>query len=163
MNVDITAKRVESIYRVNMRIGSVLLPVKYDTGAKYTVISAKVFNSELTDENLSEINNYCEKKCNNKERFISASGHSFYGYLVEAHNVKMGNTLLESFRYYLVVENKRDIALLGFDFIDSCKGSFEPHKDIVISEFDEEDYNTTDGAMDNDEVITFIDSLTVNQ
>lgn len=130
-NVDITAKRVESIYRVNMRIGSVLLPVKYDTGAKYTV--------------------------------ISASGHSFYGYLVEAHNVKMGNTLLESFRYYLVVENKRDIALLGFDFIDSCKGSFEPHKDIVISEFDEEDYNTTDGAMDNDEVITFIDSLTVNQ
>ena len=67
---------------------------------------------------------------------------------------------MQEFRYFLVVENQRDIALLGFDFIDNCKGTFEPHSDIEIKEFDETSYwEGTAGAMNNDEVIAFIDSL----
>ena len=71
----------------------------------------------------------------------------------------MGNTELKDFHYYLVVENQRDIALLGFDFIDSCKGTFEPHSDIVITEFDECSYGIFDGAIESDEVIAFMDAL----
>ena len=68
--------------------------------------------------------------------------------------------MLKSFRYYLVVENKRDIALLGYDFIDKCRRSAEPSSDIFVSEFDDKAYGEIDGALESNEVITLIDSQT---
>ena len=77
-----------------------------------------------------------------------------------AHNVTIGNTVFPEFHYYLVVENQRDVALLGYDFTDCCKSTHDPHGDIIVTEFDDLVYGIGDiGAMDSDEVITYIDSL----
>ena len=96
---------------------------------------------------------------NRKKKFISASGDPFYGYLSHAGNVVVGNTVLHDFCYYLVFENKRDIALLVFDFIENCTGSFDAHSDIITTEFDEDNYGKLDGALESDELISLIDSL----
>lgn len=76
-----------------------------------------------------------------------------------AHDVKMGNTILRDFRYYLVIKNPRDVALLGFDFIDRCAGIIKMVDDVVFTEFDEDGYSILDGVLENDELIAFIDSL----
>ena len=159
--VDIIAHRDNSVFGMNAYISDKAVALKYDTGAKYTVISAGMFDESITEENLKQFKTFCEDRCleKYKESFISATGDSFEGYLVTAHDVKIGNTTLQYFYYYLVIENKRDIALLGFDFIDNCKRSANAHGDILITEFDEEGYGSLDGAMNNDEVIAFIDSL----
>ena len=160
ISVDITGKMVASVYQVAARLGYRSLPLKYDTGAKHSVISASMFDDMLTEESVARIKDYCEAHSKHKEKFISASGHTFDGYLVTARDVKIGKSYLREFCYYLVVENQRDIALLGFDFIDNCKGSFAPHHDIIITEFDEKTYGTfgTD-SMSSDDVMAFIDSL----
>ena len=62
-------------------------------------------------------------------------------------------------KYPLEVEIRRDIALLGFDFIDRCRFTHEPEGDIVLAEFDLNGYGVASGAMDCDEVIAFLDSL----
>lgn len=155
----IVGKQLQSVYETSVYLSGYVFALKFDTGAKYTVISVGMFDDTLTEEDLGKIKAYCKKHCNHKERFVSASGHSFWGYLVTAHDAKMGDTKLRDFYYYLVVENQRDIALLGFDFIDNCKGSFEPHSDIILTEFDEDGYGELDGAMESDDVIAFMDSL----
>ena len=160
IKVDITANNVASSYRVPMILGESILGLKWDSGAKYTVISVKVLNSDLSATDLDRIKRFCDGRSNHKEQFISASGHTFDGYLVMAHNVTIGNTVFPEFHYYLVVENQRDVALLGYDFTDCCKSSHDPHGDIIVTEFDDLGYGTGDiGAMDSDEVITYIDSL----
>ena len=160
IKADITAYRGSQDYEVTASLGESVISIKWDSGAKYTVISARVFNSRLTDEDLEKIKTYCEEHSSHREKFVSATGHTFDGYLVKVHNATIGNTDFNDLYYYLVVENERDIALMGFDFIDNCKGSFEPHGDIIITEFDEERYGShIPGAVDNDEVISLIDSL----
>ena len=164
IKVDITANNVASSYRVPMILGESILGIKWDSGAKYTVISVKVLNSDLSGEELENIKQYCDGHSNNREQFISASGHTFDGYLVTAHDVTIGHTVFPVFCYYLVVENQRDVALLGYDFTDCCRSSHDPHSDIIVTEFDDEGYGVADsGAMDSDEVIAFIDSLSVDE
>ena len=164
IKVDITANNVASSYRVPMILGESILGIKWDSGAKYTVISVKVLNSDLSGEDLERIMQYCDAHSNHREQFISASGHSFDGYLVTARDVTIGNTVFPEFHYYLVVENQRDVALLGYDFTDCCKSSHDPHSDIIVTEFDDASYGAADsGAMDSDEVIAFIDSLSVDE
>jgi len=159
--VNIIGHRVESTHQVNANISHRAVILKYDTGAKCTVISVGMFDDSLTETDLQKFTAFCEEHCPDKykENFISATGDLFKGYLVTAHNVKMGNTTLQEFRYYLVVENKRDIALVGFDFIDKCNRYADAYGDIHITEFDEDGYGSLDGSMENDEVIAFIDSL----
>ena len=161
-NVNMKAKRLPSDYEITARIGNRMLALKYDTGAKYTVISVGAFDKSLAEKGLETFKAYCEEHCSNKYKgdFISATGDPFKGYLITAHDVKIGNNVLRDFRYYLVVENKRDIALLGFDFIDKCKRSADAYGDILITAFD--GYGKLDGVMENDEVMAYIDSLGVN-
>ena len=160
IDVDITANNVASSYRVPLILGESILGLKWDSGAKYTVISVKVLNSDLSSIDMVHIKQYCEEHGNHKEQFVSASGHTFDGYLVMAHDVTIGYTVFSEFYYYLVVENQRDVALLGYDFTDCCRSSHNPHDDIVVTEFDNEGYGASDlEAMDSDEVIAFIDSL----
>ena len=162
--VDIIANNVASSYRVPMILGESILGIKWDSGAKYTVISVKVLNSGLSGEDLERIMQYCDAHGNRREQFISASGHSFDGNLVTARDVTIGNTVFPIFHYYLVVENQRDVALLGYDFTDCCKSSHDPHSDIIVTEFDDAGYGSADlRAMDSDEVIAFIDSLSVGE
>ena len=159
IDVSISADITNSAYRVPITIGDTAFGVKLDTGAKFTVISAKVFNSELTEVDLKCISGYCDAHCGRKEKFVSVSGHVFYGYLVNAHNVKVDEALLKDFYYYLVVENKRDIALLGFDFIKHCSGSFKMHDKIVFNKFDQLSYRDHKDTIENDEIIAFMDTL----
>ena len=158
--IHIVAERVGSTYRIPITLSNSDFGIKLDTGAKYTVISATAIKDTLTEEDLERIKSHCEKRCGRREEFISASGHSFFGYPVLAHNVEMGDSILKDFQYYLVVENKRDIALLGFDFIDQCVFSHKTKEDIVLTAFDEGGYGEPNGALENDEVIALIDSLT---
>ena len=104
---------------------------------------------------------YCEENHKHKERFISASGDPIYGYLSHVKNVVMDETVLSDFHYPLVLENKRDIALLGFDFIDKCKREADAYGDIIITEFDDEGYSSADSALENDELFSLIDMLSV--
>ena len=160
IEVDIIANNVASSYRVPMILGKSILGLKWDSGAKYTVVSVKVLNSELSDEDLKKIKQYCDAHSNHREQFLSASGHTFDGYLVTAHDVTIGKTVFPCFYYYLVIENKRDVALLGYDFTDCCKSSHNPHSDIIVTEFDDQSYVAYDpGAMESEEVIAFVDSL----
>lgn len=160
IDANIVAKRVLPAYQVTAKLGFRTILLKYDTGAKYSVISVGMFDDTLTDDDLIRIKEYCEEHSSCKERFISASGHTFDGYLVVASNVKIGNTYIREFRYHLVIENQRDIALLGFDFIENCKGLFEPQNNIIITAFDEKHYGTLDaGSMNSEDVIAFVHSL----
>ena len=88
-----------------------------------------MLSNALTETNLERMKVYCEKRSVRKEQFISASGHTFWGYLVTAHDVKMSNATLRT------------------------------ESDILITEFDEDSYGTPDGALESDEVIAFMDSL----
>lgn len=159
-NLNVVAKRESSSYRVSVDIDDFVFTVKFDTGASDTVISAGVFSDILTETDLERFKTYCEEHSGFNKDFISATGDEFKGYLVTAHNVKMGKMILPEFRYYLVVENKRDIALLGYDFIDKCRCSHEPNRHFYLTGFDVDGYGKAVGAMENDEVIAFIDSLT---
>ena len=159
IDVDIVAERVNSVYRLPLNLGKFAPSLKWDTGAKYTVISARALDKELSDDALKQMMVYCEKNHKRKEEFVSASGDPFYGYLTHAENVVIGNTVLRDFYYYLVFENKRDIALLGFDFIEGCQGTFDAHSDIVVSGFDEGGYHISYEALESDELVSLIDSL----
>ena len=157
--VDIVARRVASTYRIPVTLSEAIVNIKLDTGSKYTVISASAINSELRQKDIKRIKEYCELSYKKKEKFISASGHSFYGYLVCAKNVIIDNSMLEHFYYYLVIENKKDIALLGYDFVDKCSFSHNYCNDIVITEYNESGYDEVTNALDSDELIAFMDSL----
>lgn len=159
IKAEIIARRIDSVYEVSVDLGQYNPSLKWDTGAKFTVISARMLDDDVSDNVLIELKAYCEKHQKRKEKFISASGDPFYGYLSHAKDVVVGNTVLSDFYYYLVFENKRDIALLGFDFIESCSGSFNAHSDIIVTEFDEEGYGSVGTALESDELIALIDSL----
>ena len=159
IDLNITAIRESSTYRINAKMGKIAFSLKFDTGATDTVISARVFSNSLTDSDLEKFTKYCEEHSPHNKEFISATGDSFKGYPVTAHNVRMGKSVLPDFRYYLVVESKRDIALLGYDFIDNCGCSHDPSKNFYLTGFDAERYGKSDGTMENDEMIAYIDSL----
>ena len=151
---------MSSSFRVPVVLSESILGLKWDSGAKHTVISVRVLKSDLLDDDLESVKGYCESNCKRKERFVSASGHSFDGYLITAHHVKVGNANLPEFHYYLVVENQRDVALLGYDFVDCCKSFHNPHDDIIVTEFDDEEYGKrVIESMDSDELLAYIDSL----
>ena len=159
IDVKISARRVGAVYEVVANLGKFTPSLKWDTGAKYTVISARTLEKTISDSAIELIKTHCEKKHKRKERFVSASGDPFYGYLSHSEKAVIDETELQDFYYYLVLENKRDVALLGDDFIGNCKGSFEPHGDIIVTGFDEKGYVNQDRALESDELISLIDSL----
>ena len=156
--MNILAEREDSAYRLSFDLGHFVPVLKFDTGAKYTVISAGMLSDALTEHDIERMKAYCEAHHKCKERFISASGDSFYGYAASYHDVKIGNAILPNFNFYMVFENKRDIALLGFDFIDKCVFSHLSESDILITGFNESNYEVVDEFLESDELIAFIDS-----
>ena len=108
----VVGKRTNTCYDVDFRLEKSFLSLKYDTGAVSTVISARLLRRSLTPENLGRIKDFCEAQECDKAKLFSASGHSFWGYLVRADSVRIGSSKFYNFYFYLVVENERDIALL---------------------------------------------------
>ncbi len=45
------------------------------------------------------------------------------------------------------------------DFIGNCEGLIHAQGDIVITEFDEDNYRSFGGAVEMNEIISYIDSL----
>jgi len=158
-NVNITVEREQSVYMIDVDMNDRVFDIKWDSGAADTVISIGALDDSLSPEELVKFKVYCENKGKCKKQFISATGDVFYGYLVSAHNAVIGGALVQNFCYYIVLENKRDIALLGFDFIDRCKYTHEPHSDILITAVDLDGYGELEEAMDSDEILTYVDSF----
>ena len=156
---NITARLVNSSYRTTVKLAGSTFNIKLDTGANSTVISAKSIDRVLSEADLKSIEEWCIKQGAPKHKFISASGDDIVGYGMVAHNVKLGSSLFRDFHYYLLLGNKRNIALLGVDFISKCEGSFTPDGDISITGFDRDSYGMIDGALETEELIAFMDSL----
>ena len=160
INARIIAPITNSEYKVPVDIGGIIFSIKLDIGANYTVISIDAYAKDLTDKDKNSIVKYCEAHCNGKRRFQSASGDHFWGYPVIARNTTIGETTISEFNYYLVIENKRSVSLLGVDFLDNCKYTHDPHDCIFITEFDDDSYNKlSDHPIENTDLISLIDGL----
>ena len=160
IEMNVPVERDSSAYRVSFDMGNHVPVLKFDTGARYTVISARILYRDISDERLRHIAEYCEKNyAMGKEQFLSASGDTICGFPATFHNVRIGDTVLPKFNFYLILENKRDIALLGYDFIEHCNGSLNMEKNIILTEFNDEAYGVPKGAIEGDELILLIDSL----
>lgn len=160
ISLNAIAERDCASYTIDIDIMDYVLDVKWDTGAANTVISLGAIDDEISFADFTTFKNYCEQHYSKvRKEFTSASGGSFYGYPISVNEVKIGGKKIPSFLFYLVLENKRDIALLGFDFIDRCSFSHKADSNITLSEFNESGYGEFEGAMGSDEFISLIDSL----
>ena len=123
-------------YVVPVELGETFLIAEFDTGAGTTIISLDVFTGKIADEKREKIKDFFSQKSVLAEEFRSASGDSIYGYPVYADGAVIGGVSFPSFTYYLIVENKRSLALIGHDFIDHCQFSHKFGDDIIIDDFD---------------------------
>lgn len=163
ISLNVFAGRDQSSYLVDVKFAGYALDIKIDTGAVDTVISFGAVEDDISPPDFETFKNYCENHYSSvRKRFTSASGGSFYGYPISVKDAKIGGVELPVFVFYLVLENRRDIALLGFDFIDRCTFSHKVEGDLILTEFDEDSYGTIEGAMGTDELISLIDSLSSN-
>ena len=77
-----------------------------------------------------------------------------------AKNVSVGEITFPVFRYYLIIDGRKEMSLIGDDFIDNCRYSHEPHGDISITAFDFEAYGDDHvRSLDSDELLSLIDEL----
>ncbi len=160
ISLNALAERDRSSYTIDIDMMDYVFDVKWDTGAANTVISLGAIDDEISTADFTTFKKYCEQHYDAvRKEFVSASGGSFYGYPISVKEVKVGGVKLPTFLFYLVLENKRDIALLGFDFIDRCSFSHKTDSDISLTEFNEVGYGDFKGAMGSDEFISLIDSL----
>lgn len=144
---------------VDIDILNYVFDIKLDTGAVDTVVSLGAIDDDISSADFATFKDYCEEHYGNvRKQFVSASGGSFYGYPISVSGAKIGGVELPTFVFYLVLENKRDIALLGFDFIDRCTFSHKAAGDMVLTEFNDDNYGAVEGAMEDDELISLIDS-----
>lgn len=141
-------------------MGEHAFSIKLDIGAACTVISVDNFVKHISPDEKIRLEQFCEKRCSEKRKFVSASGDEFWGYQVIAHGVIIDNTVFYSFVYYLVIHNKRSIALLGVDFLDNAEYEHKVHDSIEINGFDDAKYGKEDiQGIENDEIISFIDGI----
>ena len=145
---------------IRARLGKFSFIIKFDTGARDTVISSDVFHGDISDNERNKLITKLDSMNLRTKNFVSASGDEFKGYLVKARSISFERCKLPFFYYYLVVKNKRVIALLGEDFVDKCRFTHEPNDDICITQFDDISYNADlSGAISEDELIELIDAI----
>lgn len=162
IDVSFAAKKTPlfSGHVIRTKVGNSSFMMKFDTGAKDTVISSDVFHGAISDESRDKLIRALDAKKLNTKEFVSASGDGFKGYLVKAKEVSFDKCKLPVFYYYIVVKNKRVIALLGEDFIDNCKYSHEPSGDICITQFNDEAYDVSiSGSLSEDDLVSLIEGL----
>ena len=161
--VSIVASKSRATFSVPFQIGENVFSMKFDTGAASTVISSEIFTDEMTIEKKTFIEKFFEEHNVITAEFTSASGDCFVGYLVHANDVIVDEMMFVDFYYYLVLDNKRVIALLGDDFIDHCEFHHNAHGDIIITGFGFAEYGDFDGAAENDELLYFLDETVTNR
>ena len=159
-DISVTAEKNGTVYNVPIRIGMDFFDAKFYTGSSTTVIAASVFYDGWSDAELKRLEDFCESKGCIKREFTSASGHKLAGYPVVAMDILIGGTEFKEFHYYLITNGRKEMSLLGDDFIENCRYTHEPHEDVEITKFDFDNYCGVNGTcMTSDEVISFIDDL----
>lgn len=159
-DISVTAEKNGTVYNVPIRIGMDYFDAKFDTGSSTTVIAASVFYDGWSDEETKKLEKFCESKGCSRREFTSASGHPLVGYPVVAKDILVGNANFQEFHYYLITNGRREMSLIGDDFIENCKYTHEPHGDIEIAKFDFDNYcGMAENFMNSDEVLSFIDDL----
>ena len=73
IDIFVVGNREDPSCLIDFEIDGIFLPIKYDTGAKYTVISARALEHDLKEEELQRIKEYCETNVSRKEQFVSAN------------------------------------------------------------------------------------------
>ncbi len=165
IDISIYAKYRDYSYSVSVDLGDCVFPMKLDIGANTTVVSLDAYTRNLNTDIRTRVLQYCEDCCHNKRMFTSASGDNFWGFPVVAHDVYIENVLFNDFYYYLVIENKRVISLIGVDFLDCCDYTHDRHQGIEISGFDSLYYQNTvkKDSIDTNDIIAIIDEMMVTK
>lgn len=159
-NISVTAEKNGTVYNVPIRIGMDFFDAKFDTGSSTTVIAASVFYDGWSDEELKKLESFCESKGCVKREFTSASGHKIAGYPVVATDIWIGDTEFKEFHYYLITNGRKEMSLLGDDFIENCGYHHLPHGNIEINTFDDEAYmRNRDNSLSNEDFLKFIDAV----
>jgi len=114
------------------------IPIKFDTGAIATIFTTKALGLNRDSEKI--ITDRIKQKELKKHKFMSATGHIFYGYPCFCNNVKLDDVFFKQFYYYLVLDNSISKALIGDDFISCCTFSHSFESDIVVTGFNLEKY-----------------------
>lgn len=114
--------------------------LKFDTGAKRTVISIYALRDRWSLNQIKAIKDEFKKNNVKEEEFKSASGHKLYGYPCIAKNVKFDNIDFKEFYFFLVLDTDRKIALLGDDFISSSVFYHDEGGDIYVASINTESY-----------------------
>ena len=148
-------------YIINVIGNNIALKMKFDTGANKTVISSQLIFGDMTQEQIDIIRKYCNEKVT-PEIFTSASGHNIIGYPAILENVIIGDACIEHFFYYLILEdleNDRQIALLGNNFINCCEFSHQINGNIHLLHFDEEKYSISVNVVNTADLLDIFDPL----
>lgn len=111
--------------------------MKFDTGAVNTVIGLRTLFKYLSKNNLDKLLNMFEISGIHKEKFNSASGDALYGYPCVLHDVEVSGIRIKNFCFYIIVNDKRTLSLLGNDFISFCDFSHKKGEDIIITNYND--------------------------
>ena len=161
-DITVIAERAGTVHNIPIQIGMYYFDAKFDTGSSVTVVSASVFYNGWNDRELKALKALCIQKGCALREFKSASGHKINGYPVYAKDVSIGETKFQLFKYYLIIDGRREMSLIGDDFIDNCRYSHEPHGDVHITAFDFDEYEAEhEASLDNEELLNLIDELTI--
>ena len=158
--VSVIAERTGTVNNIPIQLGMNYFDAKFDTGSSVTVVSASVFYDGWKDEEIARLKEYCTNKGCQQREFKSASGHKISGYPVTVKDVCIGETIFPIFRYYLIIDGRREMSLIGDDFIDNCRYSHEPHGNINITAFDFDSYASDQiNSLDSDDLLALIDEF----
>lgn len=108
--------------------------LKFDSGATFTNISHRLLKGMMVEDSEYEFTYY-----NKKVEFNIASDALVKGYLCSMKNISLGSIVFPEFYFFMTFNNK-DTGLLGYEIIDNFKFSHDINGNIVINEFDKENY-----------------------
>jgi len=119
---------------------SLFVPMKFDTGSPYTLISVQSLYSNVSIKGVDLLRDrFSELGIQPLGYVRSATGHPIEAYPLIISNVYLNDELfISKFPFYLVLNVGRPLALLGDDFVSCCSFSHEINSDIVISRYENE-------------------------
>lgn len=158
MDLKITADYYNAAYHMLLSFSGNIedaISFKFDTGAVDTAISFEALLAGKRHQADKEI--FIQKLRSDipTKKFISASGDSMEGYLCEASDIFISGSMLPKFYYYLVLDVKKEVALLGDDFISCCGFRHNVKDSIIIESFDSSEYmkNHKPKALSSEELM----------
>ena len=128
---------------------------KFDTGAVVSFFTVSALYTGITNETATRLQKSLVSRPNIiTASFNAASGEEMFAVKCHADDVMVGNIHFERFFYWLnpSVENKK--ALLGDDFIRFCDFRHKRYNDILIDDFDMDEYMRTHNEDQDDKSLS---------